>query len=188
MSMFGSYRHLWPAMIAAAIAWLSGPGAVAAPAAPEQAVKAAIVYKLTKFVTWPETAFAASGDRLSICVGESSPFVATLKSLDGRSAQGRVIEVRMVATDRVSRSGCHVLFVSAAELDWADDALRSSADLPVLTVGEGDEFVQRGGIIGLVVEQSRITFVVNLAASERAGIGISAQLLQLATIVRSGGA
>lgn len=186
--MVGFYRYVRQALIAAAAASLFGQGAVAAPAAPEQAVKAAIVYKLTKFVSWPETAFAGSHDRLAICVGESSPFSPALKMLDGRLAQGRVIEVRTVAADRVSHSGCHVLFISSAELDSADSALRSAADLPVLTVGEGDEFVQRGGIIGLVVEQNHIGFVVSVAASQRAGIGISAQLLQLATIVSSGGA
>ena len=115
--MVGCYRIVRPALIAAATACLLGPAAIAGPAAAEQAVKAAIVYKLTKFISWPETAFAASHDRLAICVAEGSPLSPALKSLDGRSAQGHVIEVRTVTADRLSHLGCHVLFVSDAELD-----------------------------------------------------------------------
>ena len=188
MSMVGFYHHLRPALMAAATACLWAPGVIAAPAVPEQTVKAAIVFKLTKFVSWPETAFSASHDRLTICVVQGSPFAPALKGLDGRSAQGRVIEVRTVTADLASHASCQVLFISDEEMDSAHQSLRSAADLPVLTVGEGDAFVKNGGIIGLIVKENRIAFVVNLAASERAGIGISAQLLQLATIVRSGGA
>lgn len=67
-----------------------------------------------------------------------------------------------------------------------DAALQAAAGTPVLTIGDADGFVEQGGIIGLHVEQSRIAFIVNLSASARAGIGISAQLLQLATIVNKG--
>lgn len=186
VSIFRFGRRL--AVITAALAWLAAPGAVAAPAAAEPAVKAAIVYKLTKFVSWPATAFSGPGDRLAICIGSSSPFLPAMRSLDGRSAQGRVIEVRVVPAGGMASSACHVLFISATELDWANEALQATADAPVLTVGEGDEFVERGGIIALRVEQNRIAFVVNLQASARAGLGISAQLLQLATIVNGGGA
>jgi hypothetical protein len=54
-------------------------------------------------------------------------------------------------------------------------------------VGNADGFVEQGGIIGLRVEQNRIAFIVNTTASARAGIGISAQLLQLATLVTGEG-
>lgn len=164
------------------------PAQAAAPAASEYAVKAAIVYKLTKFVNWPDAAFSGSDDRLIICIGRNSDFLPAMRTLDGRSAQGRTVEVVVLGSGEPAESRCHVLFVSDSDRQLLDTALRAVADAPVLTVGEGNAFVEHGGIIGLQIEQNRVAFAVNLMASERAGLGISARLLQLATIVRSGGA
>ncbi len=148
---------------------------------------AAVVYKITKFITWPESALGQSADRLVICIGERDPLLSAMRSMDGRATQGHVIEVRLVAASNAARSGCHVLFMSAGEGQWMGAALQAVVGTPVLTVGNADGFVEQGGIIGLRVEQNRIAFIVNVTASARAGIGISAQLLQLATIVKGEG-
>ncbi len=148
---------------------------------------AAVVYKITKFVSWPESALGKSSAKLIICLGETDPLLPAMRSMDGRTTQGHTIEVRLVTASATAEAGCHVLFMSATEAQRMDAALQAAAGTPVLTVGDADGFVDRGGIIGLHVEKNRIGFIVNLAASERAGIGISAQLLQLATIVKGEG-
>lgn len=175
------------AAFAVAAACLMMPPGHAAPAAEADAVMAAVVYKITKFVTWPEFALGKSADRLIICLGERDPLLPAMRSMDGRTAQGRIIEVRLVTAPSAAGAGCHVLFMSAAEAQRMDAALQAAAGTPVLTISDADGFVEQGGIIGLRVEQSRIAFIVNLSASGRAGIGISAQLLQLATIVKGDG-
>ena len=53
-------------------------------------------------------------------------------------------------------------------------------NLPVLTVGDQNGFVQAGGMIGLRVEDSRVRFDVNLAAAQRAGLTLNSQMLKLA--------
>jgi hypothetical protein len=59
---------------------------------------------------------------------------------------------------------------------------------PVLTVGEVDDFARAGGIINFVLVDNKIRFEINPEEGRRAGIRVSAQLLQLATIVGSEGA
>jgi len=54
----------------------------------------------------------------------------------------------------------------------------------MLTVGEGDDFPAAGGVIGLVIEDNKVRFDVNLEAAERAGLKISSKLLKLARNVR----
>jgi hypothetical protein len=174
-------------VIAIIAAYLLAPSVHAARTAEADAIMAAVIYKITKFVSWPESALGTSSANLVICLGETDPLFPAMRTMDGRTTQGHTIEVRLVTAVGTARAGCHVLFMSATEAQRMDAALQAVAGSPVLTVGDADGFVDRGGVIGLHVEKNRIGFIVNLAASERAGIGISAQLLQLATIVKSEG-
>jgi len=171
------------------LALFAGSPALAASDVPasEYAVKTAILYKITEFVSWPETAYATPDDRLSICLAKNSPFSAAMQSLHGRSVRGRIIEVVTFETTTELSSQCQVLFMGQAKEEQVRLMLHQITGKPILTVGEGDGFAKRGGIISLQVESSRINFAINVAASERAGLDISAQLLQLAKIVDGDG-
>jgi hypothetical protein len=61
--------------------------------------------------------------------------------------------------------------------------LEVSRTAPVLTVGDMDQFAQRGGMINLTTEENRIRFEINVKAIERVGLKASSQLLRLARIV-----
>lgn len=156
--------------------------------APEYAVKAAILYKITKFVSWPAAAFEDSEDYLSICVFDGSPFNEAIATLDGRSVRNRTIQIVTLDDSGEPSPQCQVLFVSRTDEERAGNLLNSTSGQPVLTVGEGEAFVRRGGIVSLQVEQSRVSFAINVEESQRAGLDISAQLLQLAKIIEKGGA
>jgi hypothetical protein len=53
----------------------------------------------------------------------------------------------------------------------------------VLTIAEAPDFASRGGIIALVLQDSRVRFIVNVQAAAQAGLSISSRLLALATVV-----
>ena len=64
----------------------------------------------------------------------------------------------------------------------ADDQARwiaQVADSPVLTFGEGDSAGDSPPIVNMGTHQNKVVFELNIEASERAGLSISAQLLQL---------
>jgi hypothetical protein len=161
--------------------------ALASHPAEADAVMAAVVYKITKFVTWPETTLTKSTDHLVICIDETDAMLPAMRSMDGRMSQGRIIEVRLVTAGSIAESGCHVLFMGIGNEQQMSATLEAVVGQPVLTVGNVDGFVEQGGIVGLRVDRNRVGFIVNTKASARAGIGISAQLLQLATLVTTGG-
>ncbi len=50
----------------------------------------------------------------------------------------------------------------------------------ILTVGESDAFLDKGGIINFVLEQGKVRFEINDRAAEEAGLKISSKLLRLA--------
>ena len=78
-----------------------------------------------------------------------------------------------------------MLFIPAVE--WAQQAklLTSVEALPILTIGDGENFIRDGGMIQLVKVEGHIRFEINLDAAKSAGLKISSKLLQLAERVHS---
>src|SRR5918992_53095 len=60
----------------------------------EDAVKAAFLYNFTKFVDWPEGAFAGSGAPFNVCVYADDGFQRELRSiLSNEQVRGRRITI-----------------------------------------------------------------------------------------------
>jgi hypothetical protein len=53
---------------------------------------------------------------------------------------------------------------------------------PILTVGEDDDFLQKGGIINLDLKDSKIHLEVNLKAARQVNLEISSRLLSVAEV------
>jgi hypothetical protein len=79
---------------------------------------------------------------------------------------------------------CHILFISSAEQQRAPSLLAKLRDTSILTVGESDDFLERGGIINLARRDQKIALEVNLVAANTAGIQISSKLLKVASVVK----
>jgi hypothetical protein len=58
----------------------------------------------------------------------------------------------------------------------------------VLTVSDAKAFIRNGGMIELFADSNRLRFNVNVGNAHRAGLRISASLLELAAAVDKGGA
>lgn len=161
----------------AAIAQQSGPS--------EYQVKAAFLYNFTKYVEWPDSAFADAGSPFVIGVVGRDPFGSALdRTVDGRTVNGRSIEVRRFRRAE-DVSGAHILFVSDSESDRVAKIIEHLGNAHTLVVGDMDEFLERGGTINFLIEDSRVRFEINTDASDRAGLTISSKLLALARSVRS---
>jgi len=156
--------------------------------ASEYAVKTAMVYKLTKFISWPDGAFELEDSPLNICVAKGGSFARPMKSLQGRKVGGHTIEIITFKDVTAVERPCQVLVISRREAKQADKLLLAVSAKPVLTIGDSDGFAEQGGIIGLEIEQSHVGFAINVDASRQVGLDINAQLLQLAKIVSKGGA
>ncbi len=141
----------------------------------EPELKAAFIYNFTKFTTWPDAGPHAAPLRL--CSTGENQVSAQFTWLQGRTAQARRIEVQVPA-DHDLWPTCHLLYVT--EPTHYKAVFSMVAQRPVLTVGEGAEFAQAGGIIGLQRIADRMRFTINLGAAQRAGLQLSSQLLQLA--------
>jgi hypothetical protein len=147
----------------------------------EDNIKAGFVLNFAKYTEWP--AAALGGGELRVCALGAQPLAGKLGQLQGRQVQGREIAVRVPAKQEDWRE-CHVLFVPASEAARVDALLRTLGQAAVLTIGDGNDFVEAGGMIGMKQRGGRIRFDVNLAAARRAGLNLSSQMLKLADEVR----
>jgi hypothetical protein len=85
--------------------------------------------------------------------------------------------------NRGEASSCHLL-VLTEQAKPMEEWLKAVQDLPVLTVSDAPEFIARGGMLGLVVEENKVRFEANLEAVQRAKLKLSSQLLKLARVVK----
>lgn len=147
----------------------------------EDRIKAALVFKIAKFIEWP--AGVIRDDALVVCAAGRSPVVAALAGVDGRAVRGLHARYRHLAsTAAEATEGCHLLYLTSEHVGRGIEHLpRGGA--AILTVGEGEDFASHGGMIGLVNRGNRVGFEINLRAARAAGIRIAAPLLELAEIL-----
>lgn len=138
--------------------------AAQAQAGAEVKIKAAYIFNFTKFVSWPD-----GGRNLTICVDKNNPFDGTLKEIEARSNANR----KYMVQENGHEEGCHILYSAGAV-----DAIPQ--DNHTLTVGEGDAFIEHGGIIAFITKDDKVKFIINLKAAEQAGLKLNPQLLEVA--------
>jgi YfiR/HmsC-like len=149
---------------------------------PEHEVKAAFLYNFGKYVRWPKS-MPEPDSAFVIALLGTDPFGAALDEM----VRGNRIDNRPVAVRRVSKlselGACEVLFIGASEEARLESILAELPKAPILTVGDMPRFVERGGMIGLVMSNRRVQFEVNAEAAERSGLMLGSQLMRLARAV-----
>lgn len=143
-------------------------------------IEAAYLYNFGKFVRWPS---GSDSGPLAICMAAPDSLRKSLTQLvKGETISGRPLEVR--ALDRPgSGEGCSILFVGSADTSRIDGFLAATAGKPVLTVGDSQDFLLRGGAIQFVLADDHVRFAVNLNAASRQGLSLSSELLKVAVSV-----
>jgi len=172
------------AVTACLLAGLVSAEAAEASVSKEYQIKAAFLYNFTKFVEWPDSAFADAKSPIVIGVLGPNPFGDELaKAVEGRKVNGRDLIVQ-TAEKIDDVKGVHVLFISATEDQKLAGHLAALKGKPVLIVGETELFGKNGGIITFTLEGDKVRFEINMETAGGAGLKISAQLQKLAKTVR----
>jgi hypothetical protein len=152
----------------------------------EYEVKAAFLFHFAQFVEWPEETFKDASSPLTYCTIGADPFHGSLDAaLSGKTVGARSLRV-MHYRQLQDMRGCQVLFIGEGEHKLVPPLLTSLKGIPALTVGESQDFVQDGGMIGFLLEEDKIRFEINLDAAEHARLKVSSRLLALAKRVIGG--
>ena len=181
-----SRRRFASSLAAATVALgLGVPGSARAQAASEAEVKAAFVYNFLKFVEWPAESFPDRAAPLVVLIlGQGPAADAAERFLAARQVSGRRLEVRRLAWDQ-PLSGAHAIYVAETDADKVRRILAAAWAAGVLSIGEGADFAAGGGVIGLLVEQRKVRFDVNMDTANAAGLKVSSKLLALTRVTYS---
>jgi hypothetical protein len=151
---------------------LAGPGAVR-----EDELKAAYIYNFAKFTRWNGVGDSGVPNPLVIGVLGDERVAESLAALThGRTVGGSPIEVKSFGPNAIP-ANLHIVYVSASHEGSLTPALFQQGRL---TIGETEDFLQRGGIIRLLVESDRLQFEIDNGHAQKACLTLSSQLLMLA--------
>jgi hypothetical protein len=182
--LLGPIRRLCAALVIAAFALVEPRITSAAPSAsapPEHQVKAEFIERFTRFVDWPDSAFASSSSAFVVCVWGRGPLASQLERVVTRAPiKGRAVRVLHVES-RERIQPCHILYVATHEPAVVRDIVASTRGKPILSIGDQPGLAEEGLLINLVLDREGfVRFELNLDVARISGLKISAKLIRLA--------
>ena len=150
----------------------------------ELKVKGAYLFNFAKFVEWPASAFREPKSPFVFAVLGDDAFSQFLgDSLKDKTVSGRPIMVRRFTTvDSIEPS--HILYVNPSFEAKEPAIFKRLGKESVASVGETPRFARTGGVFRFLLMEGKVRFEVNPDAAHRAGLSISAKLLQVGIIVK----
>ena len=155
-----------------------------APAFTEYQVKALFLMNFTKYVEWPDGTLPPTDAPFTIGVLGTKNISDDLRKVaEGKTVGGRrIVMVQIEGQDDWTK--CQVLFIASSEKKRLPEILAQAKNLPILTVGETEQFTQQGGIINFTKREGKVRLEVDLKAARQAKLQISSRLLSVADVVR----
>jgi hypothetical protein len=163
---------------------LGGLAANAQTTMSEYQVKALFLLNFVKYVDWSAVTPPNAGGPIVIGIlGQDNLEDDLARAAAGKSVNGRTIIIKRVSEDE-ALNGCSILFIGSSENSRLDEILGKTSVLPILTVGEDESFLQKGGIIDFVLRDGKIHLQINLRAARQVKLQISSKLLGVAEVVK----
>jgi hypothetical protein len=160
------------------------PARAAAPT--EYQVKAVFLYNFSRFVEWPQSAFADPKAPFVLGVFGFDPFGRDLdEAVRGESVRGRPLVVRRVRS-AAEAGDCQIVFIHRSESGRLPALLAALDRRSTLTVSDSDE-ADVGVMIRLITQQGRIRLRIDVDSARAAQLTISSNLLRSAEIVGATG-
>lgn len=152
-----------------------------APGTRERQIRAALVYKVSRFVTWPEGAIPAQGP-FTFCHVSDEPTAQVLGGIEGRSIQNRRTRMRRLdIVDARSVVGCNLLYVTGNS-PLGTEAITAAVAAATLVIVDGPRKGPESGMVQLVSQDNRMGLVVDLSLVRSARLRIDSTLLQLSEV------
>lgn len=152
-------------------------------------VKAAYIYKFSKFVIWPDSVFPSETSDIQICLVDTDEQLnkVLLLGTKQRQSRGRIITIRLIQLENnnaesvgLKLTGCNLLYVKELDQKQQSVVFDWAIDNHALLVGDTRETLGVNSIVNLAIEGQRVVFYVNKEALSRSGVQIEATLLMFA--------
>ena len=144
----------------------------------EDRVKSAIIYKLTKFISWPQ-----KKQSLTLCVIGSGSINNEIQKINRKFSMGRRLSITHKSPNAPLNKLCDLIYLHNSNNQKISQVIDKVKDSPVLTISDSKQFAEKGGNIELYRTGSRIKFAINKKSVQQAKLSVDSQLLKLAKIV-----
>jgi hypothetical protein len=147
----------------------------------EEAVKAGSIYNFTKYIVWPND--VSTINNFNLCVYSKHKPNDGLLALSGKLVVDKPLVIRHM--NKASNiNTCQMVFIANDSENYVQETLNKITKLPILTVSDSPDFINKGGMIGLIKDGQRVGFEINIAKTNAVGIHVGAQMLKLAKRVK----
>ncbi len=138
--------------------------------------KLAFLAKIPAYITWPN-----SEGQVVVGIMGKDPFDGLLSQLlKQKKIEGREIVVK-IFEDPALVTRCDVLFIPADQLVAWEELSKSIDKRGILTIGEKREFLNKGGVFSLSVDDRKLE--INLQNARKAGLEINSKLVKIAKVI-----
>ncbi|MGQ9425567.1 MULTISPECIES: YfiR family protein [unclassified Gilvimarinus] len=176
-------RHLIVRLLLAALIIVSGSAAAAEMEASEDQVKAAMVYKILSYTSWPPTTLGDGQSPYHIWVLNAEEVADELQAIAESPRSGeRPIRIHR-ARSPAQINDPHVIYVGHGSEEHLPAVRQLVQQYPLLIITESPRGLGRGSMINLRVVEGRIGFDVSLTQARESSLDISSRILPLALTV-----
>ena len=149
-------------------------------------IMAGYLRALPAYVQWPTNTFATPEQPWHIGILGADPFGEVLETtLHDRKAAGRAFEICR-AFELKELPPCEIIFITLKNVTELEKIFDELGSRPVLTVGEHEDFLARGGIIQLQ-RSDTVKIFINLDRARAAHLKIPTRMLDVASEVVENG-
>ncbi|MDA8403710.1 MAG: YfiR family protein [Desulfobacteraceae bacterium] len=146
----------------------------------EDQIKGAMMVNFIQFIKWPDQVMDRTGGVITIGVFGNDHFGHALDPIEGRTVGAYRLSIRRISQlDQLAE--CQVLFICSSHAHLSSDIFRKVYGLPILTIGEDEDFLHSGGIIRFYMDKNHVRFAINKTAAFDADLKISAKLIEIAS-------
>lgn len=144
----------------------------------ENQAKAAFVYNVIRYVTWPPP----NSDTVLIGIFGKGSISSEWQNLSGKVINGKKLKI-FKSNDLDEMLDCQIVVLEETSPQKLSRTLRLLSNYPILSIGDSPAFISLGGKLNISLINNRISFSVNLAQARAVGLDISSNLLKLASEV-----
>lgn len=151
----------------------------------ERRVKAALLYRFTNYVQWPESSFQKATTPFTIGIAGADTLAAELTAF---SAERQVHDRPLVVRRRTSPdafNNAQIVFIGRDDHPNLAAIVRA-APPNALIVTESPQGLQHGSVINFIVVEGQVRFEISLQAALERNLHLSSRLLSVAYAVHTG--
>ena len=165
------------AWLLALLALCLGTPAIAEPAVSEERLKLAYLYNFAQFIDWPADRLPP-GATLRLCVLGPERFGADLDALAQRQVRSHPLAISR-PTSAAELQACHIVYAERLELPGQARPKEGSKGQASLWVSSQPGALRQGAVIQFVMLNTRLRWHLDQDNARRAGLNVSAKLLEL---------